>query len=359
MYRKVHTLTLQGKPFQKSELLQHCEDLVSSMHTENWERNIAMFIFNWLDGEKYLEVKTSGTTGVQKTIYLKKDHMVNSARMTIDFLGLVRGTRALLCMPAEYIAGKMMIVRAMTGDWDLYCVKPGSNPLMSVPENTLLDFTAITPMQLAMILSDAQSRKKLNGMKKILVGGAGIPLPLVEKCRELKVSIYETYGMTETISHIAMKKINGTDASDYFQVLDGVTIEKDDKECLVINAPHLSDEKIITQDMVTILDKKSFRFMGRYDNMINSGGIKVFPESIEKKLSPYIITEFYITSMKDVLLGEKVVLVMEGNAFCLDRQEELLEKCRKVLNKYETPRAIIFCEKLQRSAGGKLIRERF
>lgn len=306
---------------------------------EPFEQPVGDFILDWFSNNPYLEMKTSGTTGEPKIIKISKKAMINSALATGDYFGLKPGDKALHCLPVEYVAGKMMLIRGFILGLELDFVAPNSNPLHRNTKK--YDFAAMVPMQAQ------HSLNHLHQIKKIIIGGAKVNQPLINDLMPIKSEIYETYGMTETITHIAAKRIGEKN----FQILPNVMISTDDRSCLVLHAPKISDEVITTNDIVEIVDSEHFNWIGRYDNVINSGGIKLFPEQIEEKLISKINQRFYITAKDDQELGQKVVLIVEGEPF------EINEDIFSVLGKYEKPKEIIFKPEFKTTATGKIIRE--
>jgi len=319
---------------------------------EAYEEKIGSFLLDWLKPSAYVEVKTSGSTGKPKVIKIKKEHMINSAMATSRFFDLPENTTALLCMPATYIAGKMMLVRAMVLGWHLDMVPPSSNPLDQVFKR--YDFCAMTPFQLD------NSIGRLHLINKLIVGGGAVSPRLQKMVKDLETKVYETYGMTETVTHIAAKRLNPSknkEQARHFKVLPNISISRDDLGCLQIKAPRLSEETISTNDVVEILTYKKFIWKGRIDNVINSGGVKLHPEQIEKKLSKIIDQRLFVTGMQDDSLGEMLVLFVE-NEF----SEELLQQLKseikslKSLDKYEQPKKIYFIEKFEETHTGKIHR---
>lgn len=320
-----------------------------------WATPIFDFISLWFDtGVKSFAIQTSGSTGTPKLIHHSREAMTASAERTCDFFQLKKGETALLAMPATHIAGKMMIVRSIIRGLKLICVEPRSNPLVNITFDEKIEFAAFTPMQMSMILDDVSSVKNLSHINKIILGGGEVSYHLKQRLQGISSSVYETYGMTETISHIALKKLNGADKSEYFTVLEGVTTTVDERGCLMIEAPHLSTEKIITNDLVNIIDDKRFQWLGRYDNVINTGGIKVSAEEVERKLQPYIDWNFFITGTADDVLGQMVTLVLELDVIGKDKEDSLQEIFSKHLSKYEKPRKIIAIEKFIYTESGKV-----
>ena len=320
---------------------------------EPHEGEIGDFLLDWLKPNQYLEVKTSGSTGISKNIKVKKEHMVNSALATGDFFELLPGSTALMCLPAKYIAGKMMLIRAMVLGWELDLVPPSSNPLDQLYK--IYDFCAMTPFQLDNSIS------RLHLIKKLIVGGGAVSPNLQEMVQGLNTKVYETFGMTETVSHIAAKRLNPKKKKTGlipFSLMADVHISTDKRECLVINAPNISDDILITNDVVEILTYKKFLWKGRYDNVINSGGIKLYPEEIESKLSEIIDRRYFLIGMPDDALGEKLVLFVEA-----DFSEELLSELQvkiqsvKELDKYEIPKKIYLIQKFEETPNGKIHRK--
>jgi len=320
---------------------------------EPYKGDIGDFILDWLKPLAYLEVQTSGSTGKPQKIKIKKEHMINSALATGKFFKLPEKTTALMCLPASYIAGKMMVVRAMVLGWELDLVPPSSTPLDQVFKT--YDFCAMTPFQLD------NSLGRLHLIKKLIVGGGAISPKLQLMVRELNTKVYESFGMTETVSHVAARRINPKKKKRKpipFKVFPNVNISQDERGCLVIKAPQIAEGDIVTNDVVEIITYKKFIWKGRIDNVINSGGIKLFPEEIERKLNKVIDSRFFVTGLPDDALGEKLVLFVEAG-FSEELLAELLEKVRslKSLDKYEIPKKIYLVQKFEETPNGKLHRE--
>lgn len=319
---------------------------------EAYEVEIGKFLLDWFNKKDFIKLKTSGSTGRPKTIKVKKIHMVNSAHATAKFFDLPAKTTALLCLPANYIAGKMMLVRAMVLGWHLDTTLPRANPLDQVYKR--YDFCAMTPFQMD------NSLNRLHLLKKLIVGGGTVSVHLTNIVQGIKTKIYETYGMTETVSHIAAMRLNPKKSKKQvraFKVFPDVLISQDERGCLVINVPKISDEPVVTNDVVELLTYKKFLWKGRIDNVINSGGIKIHPEEVEKKLQKIIIQRFFITAIPDPSLGEKPVLFVE-QAFSEENLVTLRKKISnlKSLNRYERPKKIYFIEKFEETPTGKINR---
>ena len=316
----------------------------------SWRNAIFRFLQNWFDDSDFVMAHTSGSTGQPKEIRLPKQSMINSAKMTNQFFELDAESTALLCLPASYIAGKMMLVRALVGGFNLITVEPTSNPFEHI--EIKIDFTAITPYQL-FYSAESLSHKQI---KKIIVGGSPVIGQLEKLAEAIPAALYETYGMTETCSHIALRRFNGKQKSDFFEVLEGVTISQDERDCLTIKAPHLLDSMIQTNDIVELTGSQFFRWLGRSDSVINSGGVKVHPEQVEKKLEGIIPSSYFISSVPDSLLGNCVVLVLETEIYSVENEAILMEKMKQCLDKYELPRKIFYLPQFVYSQSNKILR---
>ena len=311
-----------------------------------YEKAMGDFLLDWLDDNTHIYVDTSGSTGTPKTVKLDKQAMVNSAIATGKHFNLNAGDRALHCLPASYVAGKMMMVRAIVLGLKIDIVTPSSYPFDDTTKS--YDFVALVPMQLQ------NSIVNLNRVKTVIVGGASVSIELLNAIQKVPCKVYETYGMTETITHIATRPLNFLDNKEIgpFNTMEGVSIETDDRNCLVITAHHLNVDHIHTNDVVNILSDSSFELIGRYDTVINTGGIKVFPEQIEKKLGNIIHERFFITDQKDGTLGHRVVLIIESNTNAIDNVDF------SGLDKYEIPKAIFSVLKFVETHTGKINRKK-
>lgn len=339
-YHNVHNkFRLNGFEFKKEDLQRVAYSFIKE--GEDFEKSVGSFLLDWFDEKSYVEIETSGTTGDPKIIQVPKEAMVSSALATGDFFGLSVGDKVLHCLPTKYVAGKMMFVRAFILGWDMDFVAPSLKPLDGVEGE--YDFCAMVPMQLKYSINE------LNRVKKIITGGVKVHKTLEDLIKDSGVTseIYETYGMSETITHVAAKKLG----EEAFTLLPNIEISQDDRECLEILAPSISSEKIITNDIVKITPDNKFIWIGRYDNIINSGGIKMIPEVLEEKLTDRIPRRYIIAGLPDAMLGHKVVLAIEGEPFDIDKKEVF-----KGFKKYEKPKEIFFIKHFAETATGKIIR---
>lgn len=343
-FDKIHLkFKLNGTSFNHDELKEVAYSLVKE--GETYEKVVGNFLLDWLDSNDYVSVSTSGTTGLPKIIKIDKSAMINSAIMTGDYFNIQPGDKALHCLPSRYISGKMMLVRAMILGLELDMVAPTLYP--AYDEQKEYDFSAMIPLQLK------NSLKRLDNIKTLIVGGASVSKALIENIQNLKVNIYETFGMTETISHIAVKKLNhNTPRMSAFETLPNVSVSKNKQDCLIIDAPKLRNETIATNDLVNLINENQFEIIGRYDNMINSGGVKVYPELIELKLQDLIEHRFFIASETDNDFGQKVIMVVENETTDFDK--EVFSQ----LEKHEVPKAIYSIPKFLETETGKLLRRK-
>ncbi|MGY5354454.1 AMP-binding protein [Wenyingzhuangia sp. IMCC45467] len=395
---------LQGQSFED------IEELISFSETISEE--LYQFLCLWFGDDEFLTVQTSGSTGTPKPIKIKKEFMKNSAKATGTFFNLGAATKALCCLSVNYIAGKMMVIRALELGWNLDFIEPVSNPLEDAFDE--YDFCAMVPMQVQNSLWD------LHLVKNLLIGGGVVSQSLQENLQSLSTQCFASYGMTETVTHIAIRKLNyfkdatltmpeqnistplddqvleddsnsksliqndvvsaqsdeqnrkvtkdevfehsreadteneldiRTKTNNVYQLLPNITISQDDRDCLVIDAPLLSDEKIITNDIIKQYSATEFEWLGRYDNVINSGGVKLHPEQIEKELSKVITQRFFVTGIADETLGEKLILVIEG-------ENKEYDFNTLSLSKYEIPKHIYFVNEFVETETKKIQRKK-
>ena len=276
------------------------------------------FFSEWNNDSDTVLVHTSGSTGKPKPMMVEKKRMLNSARITCDFLGLKPGDSALLCMSLDYIAGKMVVVRSIERHLHLISVPPSGHPLKDVDEE--ITFAAMVPMQVYNTLQVPEERERLSRIRNLIIGGGAIDAALEQELQSLPgdIAIWSTYGMTETLSHIALRRINGDEASEWYQPFDSVRISQTEEGCLVIDAPQVCAETLVTNDIVEIepyiynkVEKLRFRIKGRKDNVICSGGIKIQIEEVETLLKPHLEKPFMLAKKKDGKFGEIAVLLSE------------------------------------------------
>lgn len=354
-WKAFKTLSIDGKKRSLHEWRAYAQQQLQEGYGIGELEEILEFVVDWSNTKDWIQARTSGSTGKPKSIKIKKEHILASAQRTLNFLALKPGDVALLCMPNKFIGGKMMIARSIVGALDLHIAETTSKP--AIPEGKRVDFAAVVPMQMHEILTDDALAAQWKQVKKIIIGGGQVDPRLEEKLKNWPNEIYESFGMTETISHVALRRITSNE-TEPFRVLDGITISEDDRNCLVIHSELLPNNPLITNDMIELIDDKSFKWMGRADNLINSGGIKIIPETLEKISKQLFNTKFFYAGIPDEKLGEKVVLVMESQPLKTEDQEEILSELRGMLHKYEVPKEILFVDAFIETENGKLNRKK-
>lgn len=343
-FEKYQTLTINGHALTGLEITEYCKK-----SDQPNIRLLGAFMAEWLSDKPFIEVKTSGSTGTPKIISVEKNQMLQSASMTASYFGFESGQTALLCLPLNYIAGKMMVVRALFSGLNLFCIEPDNDPLSKLPASQIIDFAPLIPMQL-------KNATGTENIRKILLGGSAIEPSLEDKIQELKAEVYHGYGMTETLSHVAVRRLNGEFKSDVFKALPGIYFDLDDRDCLIINIPYFKD-LVYTNDVVDLIDDQQFVWKGRADNVINSGGVKLFPEEVEKKLAAILISPFFVAGLPDERFGEKLCLFVEGTAADDESLRQMKTMIEQALDKYEKPRDIFFIPQFIYTESGKIRRE--
>ena len=358
--------------------------------------DLAKFLEEWFNDSDLLEVQTSGSTGKPKKLLVEKERMVNSAMMTLSFLNLKAGDGALLCMPMAYIAGKMMVVRSLVGRLNLRVIKPSSNPMQDWYEQELKlgkserdivvpTFAAMVPMQVYNCVRSLSSDKLLRKVRELIIGGGAVDCDLASRLYDYPHHVWSTYGMTETLSHIALRRIIKSDkdlavadtsnkektSSDYindyeddgsswYEPFDGVNLSLSDKGSLVIDAQSVCAKPLITNDVAVFNKYGHFKVIGRLDNVINSGGVKVQIETVEKQLNDTIENiakadsqsvlsqiQCIITSKSDEKFGQIVVLLYTfKDGIKHDISEDQWSLLFKNLHRYHVPKLKIYVDSL-------------
>ena len=353
-------LILNAQSYSKSELLELSQKKLNNSLTEEWQLRVFSFIQEWLDDNDFMLVQTSGSTGNPKQLRVEKKAMIQSAFTTGNFFELKRGNTALMCLPANFIAGKMMIVRAFVLGLNLIIAPPKSN-ILACLGHMPIDFASVVPMQIQKIMSSDKNNRNnsLFNIGTLLVGGASINRQQKSFLATLKCRVFATYGMTETLTHIAVQRIERGKLNSYYNPLPGVEITKDKRGCLVINARHLNINSLATNDLVEINKDGQFTLVGRVDNIINTGAVKVSPEIIEEKLSMLIKERRYmIYPEKDSLFSQKVALLLEGEDMSEDEKKSLITNLNTKLKKFEKLRTISFLPKFAETNSGKIHRKK-
>lgn len=318
---------------------------------QSFRQELFSFLSEWFDPKSTLLVHTSGSTGKPKELWVKKENMMESACLTCSFLELQKEDTALLCMPLKYIAGKMVVVRALVAGLNLLPVTPSGHPLKGMTKAPV--FAAMIPMQVYNSLQVPEERAILQQIKHLIIGGGAIDSKPAEELKTFPNAVWSTYGMTETLSHIALRRLNGAEASEWYTPFESVSIRLSQKDTLIINAPKVCDKVLHTNDIAELNNKGQFRILGRKDNTINSGGVKIQIEQVEEALKDHFHVPFMITSAPDVKFGEIVVLLIENNPQSGESYERIQKICKDVLPAYWCPKRIIPIESLPLTETGK------
>lgn len=307
---------------------------------------VRSFLEEWYNTDNFITVKTSGSTGKPTILRLEKSKMIISARKTLDFLKIETNSTTLLCLSVKTIAGKMIIVRSIIGELNLIVGPVNSNPLKNI--SAQIDFVAMVPLQLQQTLEDCP--EKLGSIKSVIIGGGPVSTTVILLLKKFNLTVYHTYGMTETISHVAMRRI-GSQEEKEFNALPGIRFSKE-KNQLVIHYPEIGLEKLRTTDQVNLLNEHSFEWIGRADFIINSGGKKINPEEVENSISQLISSPFFIFGLPDEKLGEKMVLIVESPISKPITKDDFVP----LLIKHQIPKEIFYLPSFVRTNSGKINR---
>ncbi len=307
--------------------------------------DLQQFLNEWHDDNPRLLVHTSGSTGAPKPLWVEKRRMEASARITCDFLGLQPGDTALLCMSLDFIAGKMMVVRSLVRGLNLITIPPSGHPLATVTQS--LDFAAMVPLQVYNSLQHPDECRRLMAIRHLIIGGGAVDEAVAARLRNFPHAVWSTYGMTETLSHIALRRLSGAEASDWYTPFEGVSLSLTADDCLIIDAPAVCSEPLVTNDRVDLSPDGRFRILGRKDNIICSGGLKIQAEEVERLLRPHLQAPFIITRRRDAKFGQVVVLLTEGDTTVSE------QICQQVLPKYWQPRVYVHTDRLPITPTGK------
>lgn len=376
------TLTLGGRTYDREQLLAWDATDTAPSLSENDQATL-QFAYAWLSGAESFALQTSGSTGTPKPIYLARGQMEASARATGAALGLRPGQQALVCLPTRYVAGRMMLVRGFVLGLDMHVVEPASDPFAALPSDMRLDFAAFIPLQMQTLLANALAapsdscyaddtarafryRRMLDGMQAILLGGGPVDEALHKNVRQLSVPIYHTYGMTETATHIALRRLNGPEQSDAFVPLPGVELAVDDRRCLAIRGAVTAGAWLQTNDIVDLQRDGSFVWLGRWDNVINTGGVKVQVEQVEAVITAcqarrpdlaWAGRRLAVAGLPDARLGQAVTLVVAGAPFGSAAEAAIGDALRSELDRFALPRRFAYVADLPQTPTGKIDRK--
>lgn len=339
--------------FPSASVEQHA--LINYSPQSGYEKQVIDFAVRWLSHEQTFSFQTSGSTGSPKSINFSRQQIEDSVALTQKAFHLQAGQTALLCLDMNFVAAKLMIARALIIDMDLLVSEPSGNPLASIHQP--IDFAALVPYQIIQALRHTEQNVDL--VRTIILGGAAVSPTLAKALSNRATAFYETYGMTETLTHIALKRID-TVTKD-FTTLPGIAIAVDERKCLQITAPHIQAESIATNDIINLTSPTTFQLVGRFDSIINSGGIKISPEAIEQKIAEVMAqyfpaSAFIISSLPDAQLGHQVVLLIETQPITKSIESTIFQILKEIVTRYEMPKQILALPQFVRTASGKINR---
>ena len=355
----LNTFILNNQLFDYKSIKYKILDTPKNNYLTLFEQNTLQFIHQWLNGSNFFPIRTSGSTGPSKELLLSREQMQQSARLTGNFFSFQKGLKSLVCLNTSYVAGMMMLVRSMEYDMLMTVVEPSSDPLQNFPQDTSFDFAAFVPLQLETLLQNPKSVEILDRMRVILVGGAPLSPALTASLSHIKAPIFHTYGMTETASHIALRRINGEKPDDFYTTLPETKIGLDERGCLTIVSPVTKGLKIITNDLVDVIGKRTFRWLGRIDRVINSGGVKINLEEAEQKITEALKQKnkplvFFLYQVDDARLGQAPAIVIETELTKNTDIVFLQGLFTESLHPYEIPRSFYFIKNFLRTPTGKI-----
>jgi O-succinylbenzoic acid--CoA ligase len=376
------SITIAGRQYDRQQLLAWDEAHVEPSLSQN-DRATLQFAREWLSGVQRFALQTSGSTGTPKAIYLARRQMEASAHATGAALGLRPGQQALVCLPTRYVAGRMMVVRGFVLNLGMHVVEPASNPFSMLDPAVRPDFAAFIPLQMQTLLDIAlvapgdpcytedtaisfRYRRLLEGMQAILIGGGPLGEALHNNIGRLAAPVYHTYGMTETATHVALRRLNGPERSDAFIPLPGVELALDDRGCIAIRGEVTAGKWLQTNDIVDLRDDGSFVWLGRWDNVINSGGVKVQIETVESAVAAlqarrtdlaWAGRRLAIAGQPDERLGQVVALVVEGQPLGATDETAIQDALRAELERFTVPRRFAYLPDLPQTPTGKIDRK--
>jgi len=336
----IQTITIEGQPFSVEDIQEELKKAT------DFRLELFRFLEDWFSPSEEMIIHTSGSTGKPKSMFVDKKFMRQSALLTCSYLGLKAQDKILLCMPLHFIAGKMMVVRAVMAGLDIYPVAPTGHPLSDTDQT--FRFASMVPLQIFNTLQNPVEAERLRKVSILLIGGGVISPSLEKVLKDFPNEVYASYGMAETVSHIALRRVNGPEASLSFTPLPSVSLSLSEDDSLIIDAPMVSSKRLYTNDRAEIYPDGSFRILGRKDNVILTGGMKVQAETLEETLSTFIEVPFAITSLPDPKFGEIIVLVVE---------KPIDETVLSVhLPAYQVPKKVVLLKAIPLTESGKINR---
>tara|TARA_Y100000385_G_scaffold182253_1_gene188237 strand:- start:1722 stop:2771 length:1050 start_codon:yes stop_codon:yes gene_type:complete len=322
---------------------------ISENELNKIDTEIIKFLEFWKSNKETLFIQTSGSTGKPKKIEIKRNAIINSAKATLDYFKIKENSKFHCCLPTKYIGGKMMLVRAFINKAEIILTKPTKNVTSELKEK--IDFSAMTSMQ----VENSIHEKGFKHIKKLIIGGGPISNQLLEKIENQSTKCYQTFGMTETVSHIAIRELNNSKIDDPYECLNHVKISTNKSGVLIINSTKLNIESLTTNDLVQLTGNEQFKYIGRSDNIINSGGIKVHPETLEKEIEKILkCKDFFIDKIDDIDLGEKIIII----ALKTIEKEKLKKALGEINDQKIVPKSILFCNHFYYTPNNKINRKK-
>lgn len=346
--RQQQRLLLEGKEYAPEDISRLVAEGAGNCSPALWD--LYLFLNEWFDASPIITVHTSGSTGVPKELVVRKDRMMQSARLTCEFLNLQAGDTALLCMNLRYIGAMMMVVRSLVAGLNLVVRPASGHPLSDV--EVPLKFAAMVPLQVYNTIRVPAERKRLEHTDILIIGGGAVDDSLEAELKTIPIAAYSTYGMTETLSHIALRRLNGEAASKCYYPFPSVELSLSAENTLIVKAPLICDDVLQTNDIACLCSDGGFTIAGRKDNVINSGGIKIQAEEMENRLQPFIPVPFAVTAVPDPRLGQALTLLIAGKPDI----KELENKLQAVLETYYRPKHIFITELIPQTENGKIDR---
>ncbi|MBK7384368.1 MAG: AMP-binding protein [Flavobacteriales bacterium] len=348
-------ITVDGRTLLGAEIIGYFDDLIASQRMDAaWVDRLRSTARDLMAAQG-LSAKTSGTTGPPKLFTIPHSDLLASAELTGLAFNLRPGDRVLHCLPCEYVAGKLMLARAFALGLDIHFADPRSRSLDGLDRTDRSAFAAMIPMQLHRMLQEDRARVEQQ-FATILLGGGPVSTLLAEALIDLRTNVVLGYGSTETVTHVALRQLNGPQRSDHFTAIGDIHFSRDPRGCLVVYTPHLTTTQHVTNDLVELVDDTHFRWLGRYDNVILSGGKKIFPEQLEARTDGVIPYPHFFGRTDDPVLGQAVVLTVETGRPQQEVVPEVMDLLLHTLNLHEMPRRIIVLPRIERTGSGKIKR---
>jgi O-succinylbenzoic acid--CoA ligase len=352
------TLTIDGHTYRGAEIVAWAEACVERTHGAAWSEELRDVLRMLTSGDGSITARTSGTTGEPKDLRFSASDLRASARLTGHTFHLKNGDRALLCLPSHFIAGRMMLARAFVIGLDLHVVDPSGPVLEKLDPAVRFRFAAMVPQQLHRALQDDRERV-VRQFDTILLGGGPVSTTLEEDIKRLNVRVFHGYGSTETLTHVALRELSGARATGVFGAIGDISFDEDARGCLIINTPHLSVRRHVTNDMVDLQDERHFVWRGRYDNVILSGGRKINPEGLESRTAGLLPYAHYFAAYEEAGLGQGLLLVVESDRPAAELVDEVSALLRGELGRFDLPRRLVTVDHHPRTSSGKIIRTHF